>query len=111
MREWQEQEDGRADEAQQGEFVIRGILLEQGSVLGAVSFGPARKFRLTDSYWRNIATKTTSKPMVESSAGYTEQWDSPTLQEISDSIVTIITALISLVDSFVCNVIATSSRG
>lgn len=109
--EWDEQEDGRVDEPQRGSFVVRGIPLERDSVLGVVSFGPQREFRLTDSYWQNILTRTTSNSMEESSAGYTERSDYLTLREIRDSIETTITELISLVDSFVCNVIETSRIG
>lgn len=104
---WDEQEDGRADDPLKEGFVVRGIPRVPGSVLDAVSFGPQRKFRLTDSYWRNIPTKTTSDSTAASSAGSIEQWDFLTLQELKDSIVTTITELVSLVDSFVCSVTAT----
>lgn len=109
--EWQEQEGGRVEEAQQGEFVVRGILLGQESVLGAVSFGPKRKSPPTRLPLLDSRTKIISVSTAANSAGSTENSDFQTLQELSDSIVTIITALENLVDSFVCSVTATSKKG
>lgn len=111
MNEWVEREDGRVDAGPQDGPVVRGILLEQKSVVGAVSFGPKEKLPLTKLRYEIFPTKTTSNSTAASSAGSTKLSDSPTLQELKDSIAIIITQLISLVDSFVCNVIATSKKG
>jgi hypothetical protein len=111
MKEWEKHEDGPVDEAQEGRFVVRGIPLGLDYVVGAVSFGPEKRSLPTSSSSLLIPTKTTSKPTVESSAGYTEKWDFQILQELNDFIVTTITELQSLVDSFVCSVTATSKKG
>lgn len=110
MNEWVKQEDGRVDELQRGGFVVRGTPLGHDHVLGVVSFGPRRK-SLPTNLPLNSRTKITSDSMEESSAGFTKPLDSLTLQELKDFIATIITQLENLVDSFVCNVIATSKKG